>query len=496
MSNVIPIQKQFRQELPRVIGNIDYQEIKNILLRISEFIEKTDIEFSVMKYAIQHEELNSERKLSDKTVLRIQERARSALRYAIARKIVDEPYREFSAHLADSALLQNFCLLNEFGAPISVPSKSSLERYEKMIPESVICDLIHQINLKASTSSAVEKLNLEHPISLADYYGDSTCLKINIHYPVDWVLLRDATRTLVLAIKWIRKYGIVNRMQNPEQFMNEMNKLCMSMTHCRRKKGGKKERKRVLRIMKKLVKRVKAHAEKHKELLEDKWKEAGIKEGYVKQTLKKIDNVLSQLPKAEKQAHERIIGERKVKAEDKTLSLYEHDTQIIVRGKAGAQVEFGNELYIAEQANGLIVDWELYKDQAPSGYRILESSLERISENYDGFKPKQATLDRAFDSKKTTKLLNERGIQNNVCPRSVVTLQKKQTLEIFSRNQKRRAQTEGRISILKKCFLDSAVSSKGFKSRKQSVAWSILAHNLWVLARLPDARDVRLEKAA
>jgi hypothetical protein len=53
------------------------------------------------------------------------------------------------------------------------------------------------------------------------------------------------------------------------------------------------------------------------------------------------------LPRAQKQAHERIIGERKVANAEKILSLYEPDIQVLVRGNAGAEVEFGNKLLLA-----------------------------------------------------------------------------------------------------------------------------------------------------
>jgi hypothetical protein len=43
-----------------------------------------------------------------------------------------------------------------------------------------------------------------------------------------------------------------------------------------------------------------------------------------------------------KQAHERIIGGRKVNNKDKILSLHETEVHIIVRGKSGAEVEYGN----------------------------------------------------------------------------------------------------------------------------------------------------------
>ncbi|MBE7499012.1 MAG: hypothetical protein HS113_01620 [Verrucomicrobiales bacterium] len=62
--------------------------------------------------------------------------------------------------------------------------------------------------------------------------------------------------------------------------------------------------------------------------------------------------MLAQLPQAVKQAHERIIGERPVANAGKILSLYEGDLHVIVRGKAGAAVEFGNTLFLAEQRKG------------------------------------------------------------------------------------------------------------------------------------------------
>jgi hypothetical protein len=85
-------------------------------------------------------------------------------------------------------------------------------------------------------------------------------------------------------------------------------------------------------------------------------------------------------PAAVKQAHERIIGERKVANEDKILSLYEPEVRVIVRGKAGAGVEFGNTLLIAEQAQGVVVDWRLYEESAPADAGQLPGSLERLEQ--------------------------------------------------------------------------------------------------------------------
>jgi hypothetical protein len=48
--------------------------------------------------------------------------------------------------------------------------------------------------------------------------------------------------------------------------------------------------------------------------------------------LRRMKRVLDQMPEAMRQAHERIIGERRVANADKILSLYESDIHVIVRG--------------------------------------------------------------------------------------------------------------------------------------------------------------------
>ena len=105
--------------------------------------------------------------------------------------------------------------------------------------------------------------------------------------------------------------------------------------------------------MKKLTKIIIEHANKHQELLKQNWKSTELSKKQKDQILKRIDKVLDQLPEAVTQAHERIIGERQVASKNKILSLYESEINVIVRGKAGAEVEFGNTLMIAEQAEGV-----------------------------------------------------------------------------------------------------------------------------------------------
>src|SRR5574340_574177 len=95
-----------------------------------------------------------------------------------------------------------------------------------------------------------------------------------------------------------------------------------------------------------------------------------------------MDQVLQQLPQARKQARQRILSGQPVANEEKILSLYEPDVQVIVRKKAGAEVEFGNTFLLAENPQGLILDWELFQQSAPADSALLPWSVGRMEKAY------------------------------------------------------------------------------------------------------------------
>ena len=199
------------------------------------------------------------------------------------------------------------------------------------------------------------------------------------------------------------------------------------------------------------------------------------------------------MPQAIRQAHERIIGGRKVSNKDKILSFYEPDIHVIVRGKMNAEIEFGNTLFLAEQSQGLIIDWFLEKKRSVGDTALIRNSLEHINTVFGKY-PNNVGGDRGFWSQENANWLKDRNIFNGICPKNPKELKEKIKKSRFKKIQKRRAQTESRISIIKNDFLKSPLKSKGFDNRELSVAWAILAHNLWLLAGLPKSK--RLKKVA
>jgi hypothetical protein len=94
------------------------------------------------------------------------------------------------------------------------------------------------------------------------------------------------------------------------------------------------------------------------------------------------------------------------------------------------------------------------------------------------------TTDRGFSSEGIRQKLRDGDTVDNILPRSPRLMAEALKDDAFRAAQERRAQTEGRIGILKNVFIGDTLSGKGYDHQRIEVAWSILTHNLWVLARL------------
>jgi IS5 family transposase len=484
---IINFQPEFRPALPCVFGTKDYHEFRATLIEIDRILTTTGLEDRFIERRI----ASYEEPISPRQLQRHCKTLRLALRHNILLAITGLSFRELSRRMADSHLFQWFTHTG-FVDAVRPVSKSTLERFEKMFEPHDVAGLVHDLNCAvAAPLGARQLLYRETALRFDQLFADTTCVKNNIHFPVDRVLLRDATRTLIKAVILIRTQGLKPRMDRPERFLREMNKLCIEMTHTRKKKDAKKVRKQVFRRMKKLMKTVEVHANNYHALLEERWQETGWSKLETQVVLDRIENILDQLPQAIDQAHERIIGERRVANTDKILSLYEPDVHVLVRGKAGAEVEFGNGLYLAEQSDGLIVDWDFMKDQPPADSQLVKPSLKRIRREYGA--PESYTGDRGFHAEANDLALEELDIINGICPRSVASLHEKLTDEGFCLLQKRRGGTEARIGIFKNAYLGKPLRSKGFKNRQIRIEWCILAHNLWKMGRIAAQTREKIE---
>jgi hypothetical protein len=493
----ITYQPFLRPALPEIEGCKDYREERQLFIRIDEILSTSGLENDFIALCIEHQKFN----FKTATATRIETFSRHcilALRSNIARHLKSMDHRDFCVRLADSYVLQWFLQIGRVEG-VKAFAKSSSDRFAHIIGEAglrgINARLIALLAGADTPSNSSENppgpidLGLKNDIDFDDIYFDSTCLKAPIHYPVDWVLLRDATRTLMKATVLIRRAGLRHRMpQEPLAFLSDINTLCMKMTAKFRTKDGKKHRKAVLREMKALSKRIAKHANNHLKLLATRAHETELKEGHVRQISYRIQSVLDQLPTAIEQAHERMIGGRKLPNDKKILSFYDSDVQVIKRGKSGAEVEFGNNLWLGETREGLIIDYLLEKEKT-SDSKQIKPALKRLIEEQN-LPLKNAWSDRGIHSKANEKLLEDFGIRSGLCPRDVNELSTRLENEPGMREGlKRRAGTEARVSIIIREFMGKSPRAKGFEHREMMVGWAVLSHNLWVLARLDRASE-------
>ena len=491
LCQIIPFPQELRPQLPTIVGNVDYLTLRQRLEQIDALLRASGVEQEFVRRALAGWNVVATREATALEQLKFQQRSRRALRCMLLRTLLQEDYRGFSCQLAGNPLYQWFCLVAALDQ-VRVPSKSEVQRFAHWLPAEQMRAVINGL-LKGALEQP-RKLGLKEALDLEEYFLDSTCVKANIHFPTDWVLLRDGVRTLMKATWLIRQAGLRGRMDAPEEFLRRMNRLSLEMTQPARRAGRKKGRKRVLRQMKKLVRVVRGHARRHRDLLDQEWERTEWTRVQAEQILRRLDGVLELLPRAQKQAHERIIGGRPVANAEKILSLYEADVRVIVRGKAGAEVEFGNTVLLGENRQGVILDYQIFRESAPADSQTLFASLSRVWD-MAGRQVGAVATDRGFASAANSRALAESDTFDGLCPRQPAALSRKMQGKKFARLQRRRAQTEARIGILKHGFLGRPMRAKGFAHRELALAWGVLTHNLWMLARLRKVKQKTRKKA-
>lgn len=483
----LSIQNWLRPALTPVLRNRDHDRLVEDLAKLDRDLKECGLEELAIGFAMDgmKEDASFKQRASKA------EFAVYSLRAELLRHMLGTPgFEAYSRTLAGSDLFTDFCGCRSI-AGIKWTSKSTLHRASTFFDDEQLRELNTRLVRVAGHSSHCSQLGMEAPEDFSVCLIDSTCLKADIHFPVDWVLLRDVALTLLKAVTLIRKEGLVHRMPElPEHLIREMNRLCIEMTHCRRKAGAKKARKKVLRQMKRLLKRIGEHARRHRNLLDKRYGETKLSRAQSERIIGRVDAKLELLPKVIEQAHERIIGERQVKNKDKILSAHEPDIDVIVRGKAGAQVEFGNELFLAESPGGMIVDYMLYGKGAPGeGAKMIESVQRQQAFDLDQ-SLKSIVADRGFDARKNIDWLQSRGIAQQICPKDPNALRERLDEDSFHFWQTRRAGTEARIAIFKNHTGGRVWRAKGLEHRRIAVGWSVLAHNLaWVGRKVREGKN-------
>ncbi len=123
------------------------------------------------------------------------------------------------------------------------------------------------------------------------------------------------------------------------------------------------------------------------------------------------------------------------------------------RGRIDKPAEFGYKAQVADNDDGIILDYSIEYGAAPDGPQ-LAPAVERIHRRA-GHVPRAVTADRGYGQPAVERDLHARGVRTVAIPRQVTTSPARKTIEHsrgFHRLVKWRTGSEGRISYLKRCY--------------------------------------------
>ncbi|MCK4773247.1 MAG: ISNCY family transposase, partial [Candidatus Krumholzibacteria bacterium] len=317
---------------------------------------------------------------------------------------------------------------------------------------------------------------------------DTTAYETNIHYPTDSSLLGDGYRVLSRWISVIRDYDseAVRSGRLQEGSVKRLVQRLARGTYYKEK--NRKKLRRLYRALIGHVEHVLAWSMETERECEARM--AGGR--YDLGTERIIRRLIAQraafelgLRKALRQARRRVLDGEMVPNSEKIFSLFETHTELLKRGKAGKQVEFGHMVLLHQVENKFISDYEVFKKRV-SDESMVDDILDR-HEKVFGRVPENFAADKGFyESVERLDWLETKITNVSIGKKGNRTLEEieREHDPVFKSLQRFRAGIEGTISFLKRCFKMARCLYRSFKTYCSSVGSHVFAHNLVVLARL------------
>lgn len=297
---------------------------------------------------------------------------------------------------------------------------------------------------------------------------DSTVVETNIHHPTNNELTWDCIKTAHRLLKKLEESGCIKRVRN---YHKQAKKHRFQINNT--KKGEKKKE-----LFGKQLKLLRSSINQTERAVVEADMKGDLNDWLIAQQLKDL------LLKMEKvyditRRHE-LLGES-VPNEEKIFSIYEEHTDIIVKGKRGA--EFGHKVNLTTGRSNIVLDVEIVKGN-PGDSQLYEGVLERIERSY-GVTPRDVVTDGGYASLKNQETAKGKGVVNIVFNKIVGSLKNMVTSSnMETRLKKWRSGIEAVISNIKRGFSMYRCEWKGREHFDAKVLWSVIAYNIRVITSL------------
>jgi IS5 family transposase len=184
------------------------------------------------------------------------------------------------------------------------------------------------------------------------------------------------------------------------------------------------------------------------------------------------------------QTRARLAGQLPASA-TRLVSLHDPDARPIRKGRIDRPVEFGYKAQVADNADGVILDYSIEYGAAPGGPQ-LAPAIERIQAR-TAHLPRAVTADRGYGQPTVERGLHDLGVRTVAIPRQATTSAARKQIEHsrgFHRLVKWRTGSEGRISYLKRSYGSDRTRLDGSHGAAIWCGHGVLAHNLVKIAAM------------
>ena len=198
---------------------------------------------------------------------------------------------------------------------------------------------------------------------------------------------------------------------------------------------------------------------------------------------RELHSFLTRVQQVMRQTKARLF-DGNTQAEDKLVSIFEPQTEIIRKGKASKPTEFGKLIKIQEAENQVVISYEVY-DRRPNDKDLLVPSVEIHRQRLHRI-PTMVAGDAGFYSAQGEAQVQGMGVKRLSVPnRSTRSTERRrhQKQRWFRKGQKWRTGCEGRISILKRRHGLRRCRYKGNHGMKRWVGLGVISDNLINIGR-------------
>lgn len=381
------------------------------------------------------------------------------------------------------------------GIVIRIDDSNYLRRFVRiyngpMLDFTTLCKLKNSIH--PDTWEKVNKALAQYAVRNEMISGealrlDTTAVETNIHWPTDSSLLWDVYRVLARLIEQVRDIdpqAVGNRRLHRRRVKRLHAKIARKAT----KNPGATAKLKPL--YGRLIEHVEAICDWSASV--GNWLKKGKKpkgkspfqRAWATALIEELENYRTLGMHVVDQAWRRVICGEQVPNEEKLFSIFEPHTELLKRGKAGKPIEFGHMIQIQQVQEKFITDYTVFKSK-PVEHQLLKPVLESHKKLFGEY-PKRLSADKGYyESMDTIQQLSEKVETVSIAKKGRRTEEEDQREAdpVFRHAQRFRAGIEGTISFMKRVLGLFRAFSKGWKHFVSTVATTIFAHNLLILAR-------------